>query len=809
MNQLLPAHDSVNSPDWVSPHCRCSTTGGVSFITVRGQLMGCYDAQDQAAQRSLWVQVYQASHATQTQIARHLQISLRTFHGWVQRYRQEGMAGLLNKPKSGCPHKLDAQKQKLVWQGREAGKTVYQLAQLAQVSISTVNRILGRRQPASSSVPEPDLGLVVSVAANTLPSVACPSVEPTALAEVTVAVALTTPVPELTPRSAAKEVLEAQALIPAVVESSLPATVLAPEPKPASALASSHPGVDALDRSPDRVMARLGLLEDAEPVFAPGENLPWIGAFLGLALLANDPLLGVAGRVFGSALGKAFYGLRTTLVSLVVLALLRIKRPEQLRQHQAQGLGRVLGLDRAPEVKTLRRKLKELSQPLLGAGLLEQLARARAAQYESAARIVYVDGHVEVYTGESRIGQVYAASRKAVVKGTTRTWVNLPGGQPLLCVSSEFNEGLVAALPKVVAKVQEVLGPGALTSIFDRGGYSGLLFEQQSAAGHGVITYRRGKVAAWPLEKFLQQPTQIGHRKYAYAPAEATVEIPVYEPTAVATGKKGAPKRGKTGRTVSMREIRVVRPDGGQTSILAVNTNASAVEICGLMFARWGAQENVFKYLLAEYDLDATVEHGDEPLSADITHPNPAYVQKQKTLAKWVGQRDKHLAKLGVKLTAEPLSTEALSQVLAEWKRRPQAAKAQAAQAQIENLRGEMASLPERVSAGASGIRRLKSEMKLLTIALKLTAYHLETQLLERLRPHYSNHANEGRKLIAAALRSPGSIRLEPGKILVRLAPQASPNRTKAIAKLCEGLNQLKPVYPGTNLRIEFENPAG
>jgi len=285
------------------------------------------------------------------------------------------------------------------------------------------------------------------------------------------------------------------------------------------------------------------------------------------------------------------------------------------------------------------------------------------------------------------------------------------------------------------------------------------------------------------------------------------VDIPVHEEVVAATGQKGAPAQGKTGRTLRMREIRVIREDGRQTSVLVGNSKAPAVELCGLLFGRWGAQENVFKYLLAEYDLNGTVEYGDEPLSLTITHPNPAYVKGQKVLAGWISKRDRHLAKLGIKLTAEPWDGAALAQRLARWKKRPQAAQVQAAQAQIEKLRAELAQMPERVLAGQSGLRRLKSEMKLLTIGLKLTAYELETQLLERIRSHYPNHAKEGRKLIAAALRSPGSIRLQPGQILVKLAPQTSPNRTRAVAKLCESLNQLNPLFPGTQLRIVFENP--
>lgn len=774
MPELLPAHDLANHPGFVSPHCSVRVTEGVCFILVGGQLLGSYDTGDKATQRSLWVQVYRAGHATQVQIARHLKLGLRTVHGWISRYREGGMAALIDQPKSGRPPVADESKQNLVRQSRAAGKTVLAIAQLTNLSPSTVNRILGRKQPAAPAVPE------LALAPTETAAVVAAATTGSANASVVAAV----PVP--------------------VLSAPVVAAVGAESP-----LSSSTAGVDPLDRAPDRLLARLGLLEDAAPVFAPGQNLPWVGAFLGLALLAKDPLLEVAGQVFGGLLGRAFYGLRTVLVTLVMLALLRIKRPEHLRQHQAQGLGRVLGLDRAPEVKTLRRKLHALSPPLKGAAFLEQLARERAAGYRQPARVVYLDGHVEVYTGHYPIGQVYAAQRSRVVKGTTRTWVNLPGAKPLFCVSSEFNEGLVAALPEVIAKVQAVLGSGPLIEVFDRGGYCGRLFEAQVAAGHTIITYRRGKYAPWPLERFVRQATVLGQRTYAYAPAEAEVEIPVHDTVPAATGQKGAPPQGETGRTVRMREIRVVREDGGQTSVLAANTQASAVEICGLLFGRWAAQENVFKYLVAEYDLDATVEYGDAPLSEQLTHPNPAAVKRRKALARWVAQRDRLLAKLGIKLTEATLTTATLAKRLARWKRRPAAAQVAAAQRQIEKLRGELAQLPERVPAGQSGFRRLKSEMKLLNIALKLTAYEVETQLLERIRPHYPNHAKEGRKLIVAALRSPGSIRLEPGKILVKLMPQTSPNRTRAVAKLGESLNQLHPVFPGTNLQIVFENPMG
>ena len=50
-----------------------------------------------------------------------------------------------------------------------------------------------------------------------------------------------------------------------------------------------------------------------------------------------------------------------------------------------------------------------------------------------------------------------------------------------------------------------------------------------------------------------------------------------------------------------------------------------------------------------------------------------------------------------------------------------------------------------------------------------------QAQLWERIGPRYPNHAKEGRKLIAAALSAPGSMRLQPGQIGVELAPQPPP----------------------------------
>jgi hypothetical protein len=127
--------------------------------------------------------------------------------------------------------------------------------------------------------------------------------------------------------------------------------------------------VDPCHRVVDRFLARQGALLDAAPRFAPGRNLPHVGLLLAIPNLVQSGVLEEAGRLYGD-LGPAFYGLRTPPTLGVLLSLLRLKRPKHLKEYSPSELGRVVGLDRVPEVKTLRRKFDQLAEGPVEAFLL-------------------------------------------------------------------------------------------------------------------------------------------------------------------------------------------------------------------------------------------------------------------------------------------------------------------------------------------------------------------------------------------------------------------------------------------------------
>jgi DNA-binding CsgD family transcriptional regulator len=100
---------------------------------------------------------------------------------------------------------------------------------------------------------------------------------------------------------------------------------------------------DPSNRVVDRTLARLGLLHDAVPVFRSGVHIPSVGVLICIPALIESGVLVAARKIYGG-LGASFYGLRTILVILLLMALLRIKRPEGLKEHSATDLGRILGL---------------------------------------------------------------------------------------------------------------------------------------------------------------------------------------------------------------------------------------------------------------------------------------------------------------------------------------------------------------------------------------------------------------------------------------------------------------------------------
>lgn len=733
--ELFPIPMGPEGSQVINDRSLLRTQDGRRVVIVSGIVMAHYAVGDRIAEAHARVSLVEQGWADQNDVARAFECSARTVRRDQQRFDDGGMAALGHT--SGYPPgRSRVTLTRSVERLKREGHSNCEIARRLGISETAVRKRL-RRMGGNDTPIEPKLLL-----------------EPTS--------------PE--PATAA------------------PASAKAVEPNLSAFCAEDDPPLsfdrDPSDRRMDRLMAYLGLLEDAAPVFRSAAAVPQAGVLLAVAALLQSGVFECARDIYGT-LGPAFYGLRTSLVTMLLMALLRIKRPEALKEHSPAALGRVLGLDRAPEVKTLRRKLERLAAMGRAADFGKALAKRRIAQRGEAMGFLYVDGHVRVYHGKHTIPKAHVAQRRLAVPATTDYWVNDQHGDPIFVVTAQANAGMVKMLPILLEQARAMIGNRRLTVVFDRGGYSPKLFLRLMAAGFDILTYRKGRCRPVPLKRFQKQEGRLDGRHVAYVLADREVRL----------------LKGK----LRLRQVTRLTESGHQTHVLTSRRDLKALEVAFRMFERW-RQENFFKYLSDEYALDALVEHNVVPDDPAREVPNPERKAMDEALRSARAELTRLQADYG---RAAFAALEGKRPTLRELQRAQTAlaGSVRAALKRVAALEARRARLPARVpvqQAVAGEIVRLAPERQHLVNVLKMVAYQAESDLVSRIEPHYRRAHQEGRTLVQSALAGAADLEVTERELHVRLQPLSSPHRSRAVAALCEELNRSPVLFPGSRLHLHF-----
>ena len=104
--------------------------------------------------------------------------------------------------------------------------------------------------------------------------------------------------------------------------------------------------------------------------------------------------------------------LETVLVHQVLQALLRERSAEGATRVTPLEMGRVLGLERATEVKTVSCKISELATAGKAADLQMAIARHGAATRGEELGFMYMDGHKRAYFGTRDVQKMHVARLK-------------------------------------------------------------------------------------------------------------------------------------------------------------------------------------------------------------------------------------------------------------------------------------------------------------------------------------------------------------------------------------------------------------
>jgi hypothetical protein len=550
-----------------------------------------------------------------------------------------------------------------------------------------------------------------------------------------------------------------------------------------------------------RLAASVGdLQEPVAPDFQAVQDVPRGGVLFALPALLVTGLLKTSENFF--KLGKGYYGLDSLLIILAFTALVRLKSIEALRYSAPGEWGKLIGLDRIPEVRTLRSKIKQLTQDESPQQWSEALCKDWMQSAPEQASILYIDGHVRVYNGkQTKLPRHHVARQKLCLRATTDYWVNAMDGQPFMVINKAVDPGMIKViendilpqldktLPAFVSTEKLEADPllHRFTLVCDRESYSPDYFKRMKALRIACLTYHKYPGENWPEEEF-----------HSYQ-----VTLP--------SGEQTDYKLAERGHCLSnglwVREIRKLTQKGHQTSIIGTDYRTGMILLAVAMFARW-SQENFFKYCREHFGLDKLVDYCTEPISETTEVVNPEYRQLDSQIKSSQGKLNRLLvrfATLTLDAPIEPDKVEPFLQIKTVCQE-----EIEAFQEQIKRLKEQRKQISHHIKVKDlpenEQFEQLSTQSKHFIDTIKMIAYRAETAMANLLRETLTR-SDEVRSLLRAIYSSEADLIPDhkQGTLTVQLHYLANRSYESAIQKLCDELNTTETLFPRTNLRMIFK----
>lgn len=565
----------------------------------------------------------------------------------------------------------------------------------------------------------------------------------------------------------------------------------------------------ACSNSLDRVLAgRRGLTVD--PKFDCYFDVHQAGVLLSLPALLSNGLLTYSEDF---KLNKGvYYSEQSIFLCLAFLSLLRIKNLNQVQEVPCGELGRAMGLDRIPEVKTLRQRVAAFAEQGDVEVWSRKLSRDWMQSQEDLSGVLYVDGHVGIYYGHAtRMPKRFVSRLRLCMSGSTDYYVNDRTGQPFFVVNETINSGLIEQIKTTILPRLEEEVPNQPTEeelhnhpelhkfmlVFDREGYSVDLFGYLQEKRIAFCTYNKNVKDEWPSEEFheyemLDEPTGM-IEKAKLAEREVILET-----------------KSSSSSGIKVREIRKLTTSGHQTSILTNNRILTPMQIGFYMFARW-CQENFFKYMLQNFGIDGLVSYQHNLVSETRYLVNPQYRNLESQIRSLNAKLARKRAKFGgIILKEGELQGKKLDKAIAEkakiheeiriLEEKVASAKEKRRNTQKKILFAELP-LEEQFT---SAINARKHFMDLI----KMIAYRSETGMYHLIKPQMNpHHRDEGRNLLQRIYNSNADIipNYENQTLTVKIHHLNNHKEDLVLEYLCKQLNETETEFPGTNLKLIFK----
>ncbi len=562
----------------------------------------------------------------------------------------------------------------------------------------------------------------------------------------------------------------------------------------------------ACTRVVERVLASSGKCVGATVQFETCLDVPRGGVLCALPLLLANGLLHGAERFLGKTNG--YYTMFHILLLLAFMALCRIKTVQRLQGYAPGEFGKLLELDRIPDISCLRRKLDHLS-----AGETAQQWATHLSSYwmnaePEAVGTLYIDGHVSVYHGSrAKLPRRYVSRQRLCLRGTTDYWVNDAIGRPFFVVEKVVDPGLLKTLREDIIPRLLIDVPGQPTNseledapflcrfilVFDREGYSPAFFAEMWRKHRiACISYHKHPGEDWPEEWFTEHKVAM--------PRGEVVEMRLCE----MGGLVGSGKNG-----VWMREVRKLKDSGHQTSVISTAFDIAYTQVAARMFTRW-CQENFFRYMMQHFDIDQINTYGIEELPDTEKVVNPEWRELNRERYSVLSKLRYRRARFG-QIIIHPAAEDEPAKYEKWLKKKGELLE------DIDSFEHQADQLKEKLKTTDKHITwvelnekdrfyRLPTGRMCLMETVKMICYRAETAMVGLLiGPTVDSAA--ARRLLQDLFISEADIIPDTGnnQLTIRVHSASRPSANRSLVKIFNSLNEAELKYPGTDMRLIYE----
>ena len=506
---------------------------------------------------------------------------------------------------------------------------------------------------------------------------------------------------------------------------------------------------------------------------------------------------------------QGYYSIASIFMSLSFLALLRVKTLAQSSQIPAGEIGKAVGLDRIPEVKTLRERIALFCSKCDIEQWGYKLSKSWLEDYPDLSGVLYIDGHVNIYYGsKTQMPKRYVSRLRLCMSGSTDYWVNDQLGQPFFVINKAINSGMIQTIKAdIIPRLSRDI-PGQPTAaeltvspylnrymlVFDRECFSANFFyDLWQDHRISICTYNKNVKDKWPEEEFFTYKGKL--------PIGQEQEIELAE-RGVLLQNQGSKKK------IWVREVRKKSKSGHQTSIITTNYLLPTIMIGLYMFSRW-SQENFFKYMMQHFGIDTLVSYLKEKISETTILINPAHRALEGQLKKVTSKLNYRRAKFGsLELGDIPIDDKKAKEFLAKKAEfRNEIAVLEQEAGLIKQKKKQVprkiqfSQLPENEKFD-NAINQRKAFLDII----KMISYRAETAMANMIKSNMS-HPDEARKLLQQVYQSDANLWVNKtdSELCVELHRMSYWKDDKIIQELCNQLNETKTKFPGTDLTIYYK----